>query len=726
MATPQKNLVSVRNEWAKRVARNSANVVHNRWVDKFESERKQDNGSVPRFPSFFDGGLHKIGPNEPLELELPGRTSNDLSTVQVGIVGAGAAGLFTALIFDYLNQECTGQIHFDYEIIEAADSSRVGGRLYTYNFLEIVDLDKDIHTYYDFRIFDLFAKLGMNIKDLADAEIGDLVPYYMKKPATDGQGNIIYHPAPDNKKNPYAAEYWHYNDITQFGDLDNIIAKSSPTFDAFSFDENGQTGIRTNLLGNNPGGAFQTSVQDLRDKFINGDDDAWSYLMNYDEQSTRQYLISAPPSDDNSSDPPPLPGRPYSYDEVEWMETFNGGMDWYDQAHSENVFESLDFDYAYDPSKGPWPFYCVLGGAQELAKRMEKPLQGQKPQYAMKSTAISTYNTSSSPNDQGINLTVSNSQGSGDPTVETKQYNVLFNSTTLACLQQMDLSTAGVNYGTKQATRSLGYGPSAKVAIKFKTAWWIHSLQPPITSGGLGHSDLMIRTCVYPSYNIEDKSDTHAVLLCSYSWQQDAERMGAMISSLPDYDWKHPELDTDLHKARNADDARMGLIDQLLWDLARMHTTTGKEEDIKKFYENTIKCNYMDHYSHDWTHDPHTMGAFAFFRPQQFSTIWPRIIEPSGDLVIVGEAASPHHAWVVGALESAVHGVHSWLTGQGARLDNAKVAAQLLETAESGNPYVGLPDYMPQDLARHIGLLGAIQGEVHARKMAAKKEREEL
>src|SRR5437762_5904078 len=29
--------------------------------------------------------------------------------------------------------------------------------------------------------------------------------------------------------------------------------------------------------------------------------------------------------------------------------------------------------------------------------------------------------------------------------------------------------------------------------------------------------------------------------------------------------------------------------------------------------------------------------------------------------VIVGEAASPHHAWVVGALESVVHGIHAWL-----------------------------------------------------------------
>jgi hypothetical protein len=37
---------------------------------------------------------------------------------------------------------------------------------------------------------------------------------------------------------------------------------------------------------------------------------------------------------------------------------------------------------------------------------------------------------------------------------------------------------------------------------------------------------------------------------------------------------------------------------------------------------------------------------------------------PSGNLVVAGEAASPHHVWVVGALESAVVGLY--LVGQSA------------------------------------------------------------
>jgi hypothetical protein len=52
--------------------------------------------------------------------------------VKVGIVGAGAAGLFTALTLDYLNT-AQKSVVFSYEILEA-DPARSGGRLFTYHF----------------------------------------------------------------------------------------------------------------------------------------------------------------------------------------------------------------------------------------------------------------------------------------------------------------------------------------------------------------------------------------------------------------------------------------------------------------------------------------------------------------------------------------------------------------------------------------------------------------
>jgi len=60
-----------------------------------------------------------------------GPTSTPLQ-VKVGIVGAGAAGLFTALTLDYLNT-AQKSVVFTYEILEA-DPVRSGGRLFTYHF----------------------------------------------------------------------------------------------------------------------------------------------------------------------------------------------------------------------------------------------------------------------------------------------------------------------------------------------------------------------------------------------------------------------------------------------------------------------------------------------------------------------------------------------------------------------------------------------------------------
>ena len=104
---------------------------------------------------------------------------------------------------------------------------------------------------------------------------------------------------------------------------------------------------------------------------------------------------------------------------------------------------------------------------------------------------------------------------------------------------------------------------------------------------------------------------------------------------------------------------------------------------------------YMDHYAHDWYHDDNAFDAFAFFRPQQFGSMWPYIITPSPSLVIIGEHASNHHAWVVGALESAVNGVYGWLSQNsfpGAQ--EAKSVMEQWEGPTSQNPFGSLPTFM--------------------------------
>ena len=85
------------------------------------------------------------------------------------------------------------------------------------------------------------------------------------------------------------------------------------------------------------------------------------------------------------------------------------------------------------------------GGAQELAKNMEKKLRN-KPIYDSAVTQVKAYS----------NLMKVK-------TVRETKHDGVFNSTTLVCLKRIDTRLADLNLSVKQATRSLGYGHTAKV-----------------------------------------------------------------------------------------------------------------------------------------------------------------------------------------------------------------------------------------------------------------------
>ena len=79
-----------------------------------------------------------------------------------------------------------------------------------------------------------------------------------------------------------------------------------------------------------------------------------------------------------------------------------------------------------------------------------------------------------------------------------------------------------------------------------------------------GYSDLNIRTVIYPSCNILDDKTKPTLLLVSYIGQQDAERVGALISPTS------PAGEDELQAL-------------LMRELARLHATNPNEE--KDFFE---------------------------------------------------------------------------------------------------------------------------------------------
>lgn len=105
------------------------------------------------------------------------------------------------------------------------------------------------------------------------------------------------------------------------------------------------------------------------------------------------------------------------------------------------------------------------------------------------------------------------------------------------------------------------------------------------------------------------------------------------------------------------------LAQVMLDNLARLHTTN--EKDYQKVLAYISSDEVFDTYhAHDWSKDTYTCGgAFALFSPRQFSRVYPSVVRPLADgrFHIIGEASSANHAWVVGALDSAVRAMYLML-----------------------------------------------------------------
>ena len=122
--------IAARDKWAELVARNPA-------IPPME---ETEDGLVPStYPIVVDKRDEKI------ELQHP---PGEPVTIKIGVLGAGAAGLFTGMTLDYLNRRLAKDnvaLKFEYDIHEAAGPERVGGRLFTFEF----GGERDSHDYYD-------------------------------------------------------------------------------------------------------------------------------------------------------------------------------------------------------------------------------------------------------------------------------------------------------------------------------------------------------------------------------------------------------------------------------------------------------------------------------------------------------------------------------------------------------------------------------------------------
>ena len=165
---------------------------------------------------------------------------------------------------------------------------------------------------------------------------------------------------------------------------------------------------------------------------------------------------------------------------------------------------------------------------------------------------------------------------------QTAKYAHVISTTALSCLRAVDLSEAKLTFLQKTAMRSLTYGASTKVGVKFKTAWWTDAAVMQkyggiqAISAGQSTTDWMSRVVVYPSYGKDERS---SVLIVSYAWTSDAQALGSLFA---------PKDAPELKRI-------------LLRDLVKVH---GFNEDGAKYLEQ----QWVDAFAHNWSADPRTMG----------------------------------------------------------------------------------------------------------------------
>src|ERR1700742_920798 len=115
---------------------------------------------------------------------------------------------------------------------------------------------------------------------------------------------------------------------------------------------------------------------------------------------------------------------------------------------------------------------------------------------------------------------------------ETYRFSHVISTIPLPVMRTMDLRKAGLSLVQSNAIRELNYGPSMKIGVQFKSAWWTTGVdrngKPLNIIGGQTYTDSLLRTVVYPSYG-DVKDGNTSVLIASYSWTEDAERLSALI-----------------------------------------------------------------------------------------------------------------------------------------------------------------------------------------------------
>ncbi|KAF8867943.1 hypothetical protein BD779DRAFT_1684991, partial [Infundibulicybe gibba] len=219
-----------------------------------------------------------------------------------------------------------------------------------------------------------------------------------------------------------------------------------------------------------------------------GGQKGWELLMTMNAYSARGYMSTKYIPSPNLG----IPSTHLPTNVVNWCETFDTSTGSYDRAFSEMVLDAMAF--ATDQST-PVSWKCLDGGSQTLSNSVEQYLRakGGKIHLNHRVTAIA-HNKQAEKMEVGIHADGKDSVQSFDHVIATLP---------LPCMRTLNLQQSGMSLGQANALRQLTYGPSTKIGVRFKSAWWSTANdldgKPIDLFGGQSTTDRPVRMIVYPS-----------------------------------------------------------------------------------------------------------------------------------------------------------------------------------------------------------------------------------
>ncbi|KAG8835722.1 hypothetical protein FRC17_001513 [Serendipita sp. 399] len=554
-------------------------------------------------------------PEEDLVPGPPYTPPPELASLPVGIIGAGAAGLYTAMILDSLG--------IKYEILEG--SGRHGGRLYTHRFTKVagpyqyfVSEAESLYPSYTWlqdvgamRYPDMFSQRRTFDLVRNKLKIGDSL-----KPVIMSNENC----------------FLHFNGIrsTRKGYEQDRLSGRFDTFRVGKTEANKDGYIPEEFLREGHKALYERAIGPLRQYFVDSlFPDAFRQLMRHDGFSVREYLHQA---------------MQYPHSVIRWIETMEWRTGMFDSSLTETVLASLAFD---DPrsrnERKNVDWFCFDGGSQVLSDAMLAKV-GTKPRFYQRVTVIAEVKEDDM---QSIALTI-DSRGnrfiSSNP-ITTRKYSAVHN-----------------------ALRELQYSPSIKFGIQFKSAWW----EELGIEGGQSYTDRPCRAVVYPSLGpgLENSSKSN-VLIASYNGMQDSQRLGALMRGhdSPEEKVLLGLIMKDLSVIHNKPlrELEEQYIDHHAWDWYANSGTLGKLWNAPP-----IRCTTSDHGvlgAFAWFGPGNyiSLGVDTQILTRnlgQFREVYPHLTMPASSkqrLFFAGDATSACHGWVAGALNSAWRCVRSML-----------------------------------------------------------------